>query len=82
MASTSNVPSSDPARPNVAQPSLNNIIGNPVSQSYIYAYLDAPVNPTQRLNPILDHVKNVGKEFGEIVADYQVGRTTGVLFLR
>ncbi|KDQ57530.1 hypothetical protein JAAARDRAFT_113032, partial [Jaapia argillacea MUCL 33604] len=40
------------------------------------------VNPCQRLNPILDCIKNVGKEFGEIVPDFQVGRTTGVLFLR
>ncbi|KAH9930388.1 DNA repair protein rad10 [Amylocystis lapponica] len=39
------------------------------------------VNPCQRGNPILECVKNVGKEFGDIVADYQVGRTTGVLFL-
>ena len=27
-------------------------------------------------------MRNIGKEFGEILADYQVGRTTGVLFLR
>ncbi|KAI0826670.1 restriction endonuclease type II-like protein [Trametes gibbosa] len=39
------------------------------------------INPCQRGNPILECVRNVGKEFGEIVADYQVGRTTGVLFL-
>ncbi|KAH8080281.1 DNA repair protein rad10 [Cristinia sonorae] len=39
------------------------------------------VNPCQRGNPILECVKNVGKEFGDIVVDYQVGRTTGVLFL-
>ncbi|KAI0733221.1 DNA repair protein rad10 [Fomitopsis betulina] len=39
------------------------------------------VNPCQRGNPILECVRNVGKEFGDIVADYQVGRTTGVLFL-
>lgn len=31
---------------------------------------------------MLDCIRNVGKEFGDIVADYQVGRTTGVLFLR
>ena len=36
----------------------------------------------QRGNPVLDCIKNVGKEFGDILADYQVGRTTGVLFLR
>ncbi|VDB94879.1 unnamed protein product [Peniophora sp. CBMAI 1063] len=39
------------------------------------------INPNQRLNPILEAIKNVGKEFGEIPADFQVGRTTGVLFL-
>ncbi|KAF5369311.1 hypothetical protein D9758_002814 [Tetrapyrgos nigripes] len=60
---------SGPARPNappvVVPNSGNNII----------------LNPLQRGNPILEHVRNVGKEFGDIVADYQVGRTTGVLFL-
>ena len=30
----------------------------------------------------MECIKNVGKEFGEIPADFQVGRTTGVLFLR
>ncbi|KAI1798264.1 DNA repair protein rad10 [Ganoderma leucocontextum] len=39
------------------------------------------VNPCQRGNPVLECARNVGKEFGEILADYQVGRTTGVLFL-
>ncbi|KAJ6625557.1 restriction endonuclease type II-like protein [Mycena sp. CBHHK59/15] len=39
------------------------------------------VNPLQRGNPVLEAVRNVSKEFGDIVADYQVGRTTGVLFL-
>ncbi|TFY76144.1 hypothetical protein EWM64_g7867 [Hericium alpestre] len=55
-----------PSKPPVVQPgSGNNII----------------INPCQRLNPILEAVRNVGKEFGEIKADFQVGRTTGVLFL-
>jgi DNA excision repair protein ERCC-1 len=36
----------------------------------------------QRLNPVLECIRNVGKEFGDIVSDFQVGRTTGVLFLR
>jgi hypothetical protein len=36
----------------------------------------------QRGNVLLDCIRNVGKEFGDIIADYQVGRTTGVLFLR
>ncbi|ESK97096.1 dna excision repair protein ercc-1 [Moniliophthora roreri MCA 2997] len=39
------------------------------------------LNPLQRGNPILECIRNVGKEYGDIVADYQVGRTTGVLFL-
>ncbi|KXN85386.1 Mating-type switching protein swi10 [Leucoagaricus sp. SymC.cos] len=39
------------------------------------------VNTCQRGNPVLDCIRNVGKEYGEIAADYQVGRTTGVLFL-
>ncbi|KAF8161154.1 restriction endonuclease type II-like protein [Crassisporium funariophilum] len=39
------------------------------------------VSPLQRGNPVLECIRNVGKEFGDIVADYQVGRTTGILFL-
>jgi len=39
------------------------------------------INPCQRLNPLLDCIRNVGKEFGDIVPDFQVGRTTGVLYL-
>ncbi|KAF7376223.1 DNA excision repair protein ERCC-1 [Mycena sanguinolenta] len=39
------------------------------------------VNPLQRGNPVLEAVRNVAKEFGDVVCDYQVGRTTGVLFL-
>ncbi|TRM69957.1 restriction endonuclease type II-like protein [Schizophyllum amplum] len=39
------------------------------------------IRPVQRGNPLVDAIKNVGKEFGDIVADFQVGRTTGVLFL-
>ncbi|KIK67365.1 hypothetical protein GYMLUDRAFT_217587 [Collybiopsis luxurians FD-317 M1] len=58
--------SSRPAPPVVIPGSGNNII----------------LNPLQRGNPVLECVRNVGKEFGDIVADYQVGRTTGVLFLR
>jgi DNA excision repair protein ERCC-1 len=40
------------------------------------------INPSQRLNPIVESIRNVPKEFGDILPDYQVGRTTGVLFLR
>ncbi|KAJ2918065.1 hypothetical protein MD484_g2412, partial [Candolleomyces efflorescens] len=39
------------------------------------------INPLQRGNPVLECIRNVGKEFGDIIADYQVGRTTGVLYL-
>jgi DNA excision repair protein ERCC-1 len=39
-------------------------------------------NERQRGNPVLECVRNVGKEFGDIIVDYQVGRTTGVLWLR
>ena len=40
------------------------------------------INPCQRLNPIVECIRNVPKEFGDILPDYQVGKTTGVLFLR
>ncbi|ORX91967.1 DNA repair protein rad10, partial [Basidiobolus meristosporus CBS 931.73] len=39
------------------------------------------VNPCQRGNPILQHVRNVPWEYGEIVPDYQVGISSCVLFL-
>ncbi|EIW82934.1 hypothetical protein CONPUDRAFT_143024 [Coniophora puteana RWD-64-598 SS2] len=39
------------------------------------------INPNQRLNPLLECIRNVGKQFGEIVPDFQVGRTTCVLYL-
>ncbi|KAH9972581.1 restriction endonuclease type II-like protein [Lactifluus volemus] len=38
------------------------------------------INPCQRLNPIVECIRNVPKVFGDILPDYQVGRTTGVLF--
>ncbi|KAI0260580.1 restriction endonuclease type II-like protein [Gloeopeniophorella convolvens] len=53
-------------RPPVVQPASGNSI---------------VINPSQRLNPIVDCIRNVPKEFGDILPDYQVGRTTGVLFL-
>ncbi|KAJ1304954.1 hypothetical protein OPQ81_006086 [Rhizoctonia solani] len=40
------------------------------------------VNKRQKGNPILDHVKGVPWEYnGDIIVDYQVGSTSGVLFL-
>ncbi|KAI0295073.1 restriction endonuclease type II-like protein [Multifurca ochricompacta] len=53
-------------QPPVVQPSLGNSI---------------IINPCQRLNPIIECIRNVPKEFGDILPDYQVGKTTGVLFL-
>ncbi|KAH8828002.1 restriction endonuclease type II-like protein [Flagelloscypha sp. PMI_526] len=39
------------------------------------------VHPSQKANPIRDYIKNVGQEFAEILVDYQVGKTAGVLYL-
>ncbi|XP_030839992.1 DNA excision repair protein ERCC-1 [Strongylocentrotus purpuratus] len=39
------------------------------------------VNPRQRGNPILKHVRNVPWEFGDIVPDYVMGRTTCAFYL-
>ncbi|KAJ1964432.1 ssDNA endonuclease and repair protein rad10 [Dispira parvispora] len=39
------------------------------------------VNSCQRGNPVLDHIRNVPWEYGDIVPDYQVGQTSCVLFL-
>ncbi|KAF8630619.1 hypothetical protein AX15_002773 [Amanita polypyramis BW_CC] len=38
-------------------------------------------NSIIRLNPVLNFIRNVGTEYAEIPADFQVGRTAGVLFL-
>ncbi|KPV71749.1 uncharacterized protein RHOBADRAFT_18939 [Rhodotorula graminis WP1] len=35
----------------------------------------------QKGNPIIEHIRTVGWELGDIKCDYQVGRTAGVLFL-
>ncbi|ELU13340.1 hypothetical protein CAPTEDRAFT_166856 [Capitella teleta] len=39
------------------------------------------VSSRQRGNPILKHIRNVAWEFGETVADYELGLTTCALFL-
>lgn len=39
------------------------------------------VNARQRGNPVLKHIRRVPWEFGETVADYEMGRTTCALFL-
>lgn len=38
--------------------------------------------PFQRGNPVLEHIRNVAKQYSDIVPDFQVGRTTCMLFLR
>lgn len=41
------------------------------------------INPNQKGNPIISAgIRNVPWEYGEIPCDYQVGASTGVLFLR
>lgn len=40
------------------------------------------VRRVQKGNPIMDHLKSVPWKFDDILADFEVGRTTGVLFLR
>lgn len=40
------------------------------------------VNSCQRGNPVLQHIKGVAWEYADIVPDYQVGLSSGVLFLR
>lgn len=59
-------PSNALNRPPVVQPASSNAI---------------IVNPCQRLNPVLEHIRNVAKEFGDIVPDFRLGLTTCALFL-
>jgi len=40
------------------------------------------VRRNQKGNPLMEHLRNVPWQYGDILADYEVGRTTGVLFLR
>ncbi|XP_077862546.1 DNA excision repair protein ERCC-1-like [Saccoglossus kowalevskii] len=39
------------------------------------------VNTKQKGNPILKHIRNVSWEYGDIVADYVMGKTTCALYL-
>ncbi|CAG7854861.1 DNA excision repair protein ERCC-1 [Serendipita indica DSM 11827] len=52
-------------KPPVVQPGVSSIL----------------VNPVQRGNPLLSHIRHVAYQFAEIAPDYQVGSTTCVLFL-
>lgn len=40
------------------------------------------VRRNQKSNPLLKMFQNVAWQYDDILADYEVGRTTGVLFLR
>lgn len=40
------------------------------------------VRRNQKANPALKLLQNVAWQYEDILADYEVGRTTGVLFLR
>lgn len=44
--------------------------------------IDDSFRVTQKGNPLIDHIRNVAWEYSDILADYQVGATTGVLYLR
>ncbi|KAK4054093.1 ssDNA endonuclease and repair protein rad10 [Microbotryomycetes sp. JL201] len=39
------------------------------------------VSTVQKGNPVITHIRNVPWEYSEIVSDYQVGATSGVLYL-
>ncbi|KAL7004037.1 ssDNA endonuclease and repair protein rad10 [Cystobasidiomycetes sp. EMM_F5] len=39
------------------------------------------VNPCQKGNPIINYIRNVAWEYDDILVDYSVGATTGVLYL-
>jgi len=52
-------------KPPVVQPGVSSIL----------------VNPVQRGNPLLTHIKHVAYQFAEIVPDFQVGSTTCAIFL-
>lgn len=72
------------AKPPVVQPGVgNNIIINPNQVSLLVTRDHRLTDESpERLNPVLECIRNVGKEFGDIVPDFQVGRTTCILFLR
>jgi DNA excision repair protein ERCC-1 len=53
-------------KPNVVRPSTSSIL----------------VNRCQEGNKVLEHLRNVAWQYSDIVPDYQVGLTTGVLYLR
>jgi hypothetical protein len=82
MASVSG-PATHKPKPPVVQPGTgNNIIINPNQVGTLSNVSINSLTLLQRLNPVLECIRNVGKEFGDIIPDFQVGRTTCVLYLR
>ncbi|KAH8916250.1 DNA repair protein rad10 [Atractiella rhizophila] len=73
--STSSAASS--SRPNVIQPSRP----DPTKHIKRSAPNSILVSPVQKGNPLLQFIKTVPWEYGDILGDYQVGLTTGVLYL-
>lgn len=39
------------------------------------------INPCQRGNPVIGHIRNVSWEFGDTIADYEIGIKVGILYL-
>ncbi|EJU04486.1 DNA repair protein rad10 [Dacryopinax primogenitus] len=79
VLSRSTTPAAGPSNPTLSRP-----IRPPVFQPPRPAgggSTSIIVNPCQRGNTVLDAIKNVPWEYGQIAPDYQVGATTGVLFL-
>ncbi|KAF9793245.1 restriction endonuclease type II-like protein [Thelephora terrestris] len=71
-------PSRQPPKPPVKQPP---VVMPGSGNNVIAAVFLGGIDPQrQRKNPLLECIKQ-GREFGDIVADFQVGRTTGILFL-
>lgn len=63
-------------RPAVVQPKPRPLIRGAVGTGNTVL-----VNNCQRGNPVLQHIRNIGWEYADIVPDYQVGLASCVLFL-
>ncbi|KAM0756184.1 DNA repair protein rad10 [Meredithblackwellia eburnea MCA 4105] len=83
-ASTSNrnntisIPNARPGLP-IIQPQQAQQQSGPVHRSNQNSIL---VNTCQKGNPVMLHIKNTAWEYGDIIPDYQLGNTTGALYLQ
>ncbi|KAN0062448.1 ssDNA endonuclease and repair protein rad10 [Thecaphora frezii] len=75
-ASTSTSTSTSTSGPGVVQPRPR-----PQIRSAVGGGTTVLVNRCQRGNPVLQHIRNVGWEYGDIVPDYQTGVSRCILFL-